>query len=109
MTLVKSPAEIVDEAECSGVPGLLAREASWPRRPLGDFCSVQNGAPFKSNLFNKDGEGTPLIRIRDVGKNSTSTYFSGDFDDGFLVQPGDLLVGMDGDFRVSRWQGPEAR
>jgi type I restriction enzyme, S subunit len=108
MTLVKGPDVIVDEAERSGVPGLLARETSWPRRPLGDFCSIQNGAPFKSSMFNRDGEGTPLIRIRDVGTNSTSTYFSGDFDDDFIVQPGDLLVGMDGDFRVSRWQGPEA-
>ena len=108
MTLVKSPAAIVEDAELSGYPGLLARAPNWPRRPLGEFCSVQNGAPFKSSYFNKDGEGKPLIRIRDVGANSPTTYFSGEYDDAFLVRQGDLLVGMDGDFRVARWQGPEA-
>jgi type I restriction enzyme S subunit len=59
-------------------------------------------------MFNRTGEGLPLIRIRDVGATDTETYYSGEFDDGFLVAAGDLLVGMDGDFRAARWAGRQA-
>jgi type I restriction enzyme S subunit len=106
MSLVKSPAEIVAEAEESGAPGLLARHDSWERVDLRGFCTIQNGSPFSSKQFNSLGDGMPLIRIRDVGRNETDTYYSGDFDESFVVHPGDLLVGMDGDFRARRWLGP---
>jgi len=50
----------------------------------------------------------PLIRIRDVGSPSASTWYSGDWDKAHLVKRGDLVVGMDGDFRVSRWMGEDS-
>lgn len=50
----------------------------------------------------------PLIRIRDVGKDSSETFYSGDFDEKFIVKPGDILIGMDGDFRLAVWQGERA-
>ena len=105
MTLVLSPAEIVDRLEKEGRAGLLSRHESWTRRRVGDLCIVQNGAPFESSRFNNMGEGFPLIRIRDVGRNETDTYFDGEFDSAYVVHLGDLLVGMDGDFRLSRWHG----
>ena len=50
----------------------------------------------------------PLIRIRDVGQAETATYYSGKYEDRHLVNSGDLLVGMDGDFRVARWLGKQS-
>jgi type I restriction enzyme S subunit len=108
VSLVKGPGQIVAEAEASGVAGLLVRHPGWERRPFKSFGTVQNGAPFSSSDFNLDGRGLPLLRIRDVGKNRTSTYFDGEFSGEFVVNHGDLLVGMDGDFRVSRWRGPRS-
>ena len=105
MTLVLSPSEIVKKLEIDGRLGLLAKHDSWERRPLGELCSIQNGAPFESSLFNNMGLGMPLIRIRDISKNITETCYSGAFEDAFVVSSGDLLIGMDGDFRLARWMG----
>jgi type I restriction enzyme S subunit len=76
---------------------------------LGEVAKVLNGFAFKSTHFNANDIGTPLIRIRDVGADRTGTWYSGDeFDDRYVVEYGDLLVGMDGDFRSSRWRGGQA-
>lgn len=108
MTLVHSPAAILELKKSEGREGLLAANSTWTRVRLGEVISVQNGAPFSSKLFNTRGDGVPLIRIRDVGKPSASTWYSGDFEEEYLVADGDILVGMDGDFRVSKWQGGRA-
>lgn len=50
----------------------------------------------------------PLLRIRDVGRSQTEASYLGEFDPAYLVEPGSLVVGMDGDFRVARWTGPPA-
>lgn len=73
---------------------------------IGDILEVQNGFAFKSKFFNSDGEGVPLIRIRDLERGQTETFYSGKYRDEFLVEPGDYLVGMDGDFRCVIWNGP---
>ncbi len=80
--------------------------ASWREVRLGDVATVQNGAPFASGLFNKNQDGLPLIRIRDVGANSTDAFYSGEYEPDYLVEQGSILVGMDGDFRCRRWTGP---
>lgn len=72
-------------------------------KPLGNLCRVFNGYAFKSEFFNTDGVGLPLIRIRDVNTGYSDTYFSGDYDEKWIVENGDILIGMDGDFRASRW------
>jgi type I restriction enzyme S subunit len=103
-----APEEIVARAEGSGTPGLLARHERWPRVRLGDLITVVNGAAYPSREFNTDGVGEPLIRIRDVGINQPNTFFNGAWDETHRVNPGDLLVGMDGDFRAATWEGPPA-
>jgi len=108
VSLVTSPRLIVERAEASGHPGLLGRAAAWRRRPVAGMVRIVNGAPFRSTNFNTAGRGVPLIRIRDVGGAGVSTYYDGDFDPAYLVKPGALLVGMDGDFRVAPWTGPAA-
>ena len=50
----------------------------------------------------------PLIRIRDVGSAASETFYSGDYDERYVVNAGDLLVGMDGDFNCARWHGPRS-
>jgi len=108
MTLVLSPIEIVKRREAEGRLGLLAKAEGWSRVRLGDHCKIVNGAPFPSRQFNRSGRGLPLIRIRDVGQDSSDTYFEGEYEDVHLVNPGDLLIGMDGDFRLARWAGKTA-
>lgn len=104
MALTLSIEEIIEQSKSP----LLAIAPDWKRVRLGDIAAIQNGAPFKSELFNKDGKGMPVIRIRDVGSEGTDTYYSGEYDEAYIVREGDLLIGMDGDFNCARWKGPDA-
>lgn len=74
---------------------------------LREILEVQNGFAFKTEFFN-EADGLPLIRIRDLGTDSTKTHYSGEYRDEFIVAPGDYLIGMDGNFRCRRWAGPKA-
>ncbi len=74
---------------------------------LGQILSVQNGFAFDSKRFGDDG--IPLIRIRDLKHGSdTQTRYLGDYDPQYLVDTGDLLIGMDGEFRCYEWKGGRA-
>ncbi len=77
--------------------------SKWEQVELGKVLEVQNGYAFDSKLFNDNQEGIPLIRIRDVNSGFSNTFYSGEFDSKFLVNDGDLLVGMDGDFKTTIW------
>lgn len=74
---------------------------------LGDLLEIQSGFAFKSQRFN-DLRGTPIIRIRDIKPNKTTTYYSGDYDEKYIVHDGDLLIGMDGEFNSVLWAGGNA-
>ncbi len=95
----------VDEIVYSSRNRLLSVRPHWKRIRLGEIASVLNGFAFKSAQFTK-GDGIPLIRIRDVGSVSTDTNYVGEFEERYIVEPGDLLIGMDGDFNCARWRGP---
>ena len=75
---------------------------------LSNYVEILSGFAFESKLFNDENNGMPLIRIRDVGKNVSKTFYPGDYDKKFIVKNGDYLIGMDGDFRLSEWKGTEA-
>jgi len=79
--------------------------AGWVWTHLADIAFSQAGFAFKSNGFNQAGLGLPLIRIRDVGQAFSGTYYEGDYRPEFLVQRGDYLISMDGEFRVAAWEG----
>jgi len=102
MALTIPVAEIVENSKNP----LLGKHESWGRVLLGEIAKIQNGFPFKSSQFTKD-EGIPLIRIRDVGADSTDTNYVGEYDPAYLVEAGDFLIGMDGDFNSARWRGPK--
>ena len=64
---------------------------------------VLYGYPFESSLFSEDYTYMPLIRIRDVKPAKASTYYSGEFNETYRVKKGDILVGMDGEFNLGKW------
>lgn len=74
---------------------------------LGDHVEILSGFAFDSSRFASEGE-MPLIRIRDVVRGRTETYYSGPFEERFVVRKGDLLVGMDGDFNRETWSSEPA-
>ncbi len=69
-------------------------------------ADVTYGRPFKSALFGD--EGVPLIRIRDLAGDEPSVRTPEQREDARLVTAGDILVGMDGEFRAHLWSGPDA-
>ena len=81
----------------------------WKEQELNDLIEIQNGYAFNSKLFNEEGKGMPLIRIRDLkGGEKTQVFFNGDYVDKYLVNKGDFLIGMDGEFRCYQWKGRPA-
>jgi type I restriction enzyme, S subunit len=99
--------ESLDEVVKDNRNGLLSSHRSWKRVSISDIASILNGFAFPSDKFSK-AKGMPLLRIRDLLPNFTETYFEGDYDPLYVVRPGDLLIGMDGDFNCTIWKGPEA-
>lgn len=97
--------ESIDEIVATSTNGLLGKHPSWDRVRLREVAAITNGAPFPSSQFRSD-HGMPLIRIRDILTKETETRYEGDYESRYLVQPGDLLVGMDGDFNSATWRGP---
>jgi type I restriction enzyme, S subunit len=75
---------------------------------IGDVLEVQNGFAFSSSQFAPDG-GIGLIRIRDLrGGTETAVRYTGEYDPDYVVRAGDLLIGMDGEFRCYEWKGRDA-
>lgn len=103
MALTKSLKEIIAEDKT----GLLAKHESWQRVCIDNVALIVNGFPFESNRFHSS-RGMPLVRIRDVTRGSTNTFYDGLFDEQYLIEAGDLLVGMDGDFNAARWSAQPA-
>jgi type I restriction enzyme, S subunit len=103
MALGRKPIEIVND----GKHHLLAKADHWERIYLREVAKVQNGCAFSSTNFSKD-QGLPLIRIRDIDSETTIDKYKGDFPDEYLVNRGDILVGMDGDFKAAKWKGGKA-
>src|SRR4051794_26112324 len=80
----------------------------WKTKKLGDLLDVQNGFAFDANLFS-ESEGMQLIRIRDLKNGAvTAIRYKGTYEEKFVVREGDLLIGMDGEFRCYTWRGTDA-
>ncbi|EGV15761.1 restriction endonuclease subunit S [Streptococcus infantis] len=72
---------------------------------LGEVCEILSGYAFKSSQFNDKKIGLPLIRIRDVERGFSDTYFEGAYPEEYLIKNGDLLITMDGSFILKKWEG----
>lgn len=71
---------------------------------LGDYVEILSGYAFKSNLFNDEKIGMPIIRIRDVSSGTLKTYYSGEYQEQYVIDSGDLLITMDGEFKIKQWK-----
>ena len=77
-------------------------------KKLTDLCKIQYGYAFDSNKFSDDPNNIALIRIRDVKLGKSQTYYCGEYDKCYVVNPGDILVGMDGEFNIAKWNSKPA-
>ena len=89
--------EIVD-----GVP------EGWKEEKLIDIANVQYGFAFDSSLFNSQGKGKQIIRIRNIPSGITDDYTTQGADEQYIVSNGDIVVGMDGEFHINSWCGKTA-
>ena len=80
---------------------------SWRIARVRDHASIMNGYPFDSELFTADN-GIPLVRIRDIANDKAGLGYAGNLVPEALIHSGDILVGMDGNFNVTRWRGGDA-
>ena len=74
---------------------------------LPEICRIQYGYAFDSAKFS-DSEGIPLIRIRDVVRGFSETYTTEACGAEYIVNDGDMLIGMDGEFNIAHWKGGKA-
>jgi type I restriction enzyme S subunit len=74
--------------------------------PLFDAVDVDFGGAFKGEHFSNAGSGMPLLRIRDLKTFSSATWTTERLPGDVVVQPGDVVIGMDAEFRPTLWLGP---
>lgn len=90
-----------EESEMGPIP------RGWRADQFVSLANITYGYPFKSSYFNQD-EGMPVIRIRDLANHFSPTLTTEPFERQYVVEAGDVLIGMDGEFRAYYWQGDPA-
>lgn len=70
-----------------------------------EYVKVVYGAPYKSAKFNDNGEGLPLIRIRDLKDCNPQFYTPEILPQTEYVNMGDIVAGMDAEFVPHIWKG----
>lgn len=80
----------------------------WFYSSIYESMDIIFGAPFKSNLFNELGEGKPIIRIRDLKTGSPQIFSVEQHPKKTEIVAGDIIVGMDAEFRATIWSGDDA-
>ena len=75
----------------------------WKEADIYSIANIIYGSPFASKLFNTEKNGKPIIRIRDLKDQHSDVYTPEERDDAYLIQPKDIVVGMDGEFRPYIW------
>ena len=70
-----------------------------------NVLTVINGAAFSSDVFNSEGIGYPLVRIRDLSSCNPDVYTDEQLAKIEYVNAGDILIGMDGEFIPHIWHG----
>lgn len=74
-----------------------------------DFVEILNGYAFNSKQFSDSSQsGYPVARIRDVVRGFSETFYSGEYDEKYIINNGDYLIGMDGEFNIAQWRGGKA-
>ena len=88
----------------------LKREVpqGWDVKRLPDIADYLFGFPFDSSLFNDNGNGFPIVRIRNVKDGVTYDSTTESANKEYVVSNGDFLIGMDGYFDMNHWIGGDA-
>ncbi|HRW01406.1 MAG TPA: restriction endonuclease subunit S [Tetrasphaera sp.] len=76
-------------------------------RPLFDVFDVDFGEAFKGTEFSEVGVGRPLIRIRDLKTFQSQVWTTESRPRETIISAGDVVVGMDAEFRSTWWLGIE--
>lgn len=92
----------------NGQTRLPGFHGEWEVKRLGDLMRFQVGFPFSSTYFNEKGDGIRLVKNRDLKSDDQIFHYTGKFDQAFIVRNGDVLVGMDGEFRPCKWNKGKA-
>lgn len=71
---------------------------------LTELCDIQYGYAFDSEAFTDDASYPQIARIRDVKRGYSETFYKGEYPEEYVLTPGDLLIGMDGEFNIARWK-----
>lgn len=91
------------------MPPIYPIPQNWTWVELRQLTKIISGYPFDSKLFSDlNTTGRPLIRIRDVVRGYTETYTTEDCPNQYIIHKNDILIGMDGDFNVGKWQNEDA-
>ena len=54
-------------------------------KKLTDICDIQYGYAFDSACFTEDSSYPPLVRIRDVKRGFSETYYSGEYPEEYVL------------------------
>ena len=81
--------------------------ADWKEQDIYSIANIIYGAPFASKLFNTEKRGKPIIRIRDLKNQYSDTYTEEIHPKAYIIKAGDIVVGMDGEFRPYIWGNDE--
>ena len=90
-----------EESELGKIP------KGWRIGGAYDIADIIYGAPFASKQFNSEGIGLALVRIRDLKDEAPGVWTPEVHPKGYKLRPGDIVVGMDGEFRAYLWGGDE--
>lgn len=75
----------------------------WNIQCMDEYVDFQVGYPFDSSYFNIKGNGLRVIKNRDLKSDDQVYYTTEQCMDSYIVNNGDVLVGMDGDFIPCLW------
>lgn len=80
----------------------------WKKEKLINLVDVQYGYAFDGSKFNSEGNGKPIIRIRNIPQGTTDDFTTEQTTDNYIVHNGDIVVGMDGEFHINTWNQNDA-
>ena len=80
----------------------------WKKEKLINLVDVQYGYVFDGSKFNSEGNGKPIIRIRNIPQGTTDDFTTEQTTDDYIVHNGDIVVGMDGEFHINTWNQNDA-
>ena len=80
----------------------------WEKKKLIDIVDVQYGYAFDGSLFNDKKQGMPILRIRNIPNGYSEDYTTEEVSDNYVINDGEIVVGMDGEFHINIWSGGSA-